>query len=158
MDQYDNLSPIFYDTHFMMKNGEPKPKILENNASELNENKFKKIIDALTAKDLPYDGHILGSKRKHGFAHDSEDTKLKTHIAFIHEGKKEFRCDTCPSSFHDRDYLDKHISLVHEGRKDSNNVTIQPMGEGSKSYDQMSSEPVSEKMDGNVIKTNYQTL
>ena len=38
----------------------------------------------------------------------------KEHIATIHEGKKEFKCDICNSKFWQKGTLNQHVLKVHE--------------------------------------------
>ena len=44
-------------------------------------------------------------------------SKLKLHIATVHEGQKSFECSTCQSSFKQNGHLKAHIESVHEGKK-----------------------------------------
>jgi KRAB domain-containing zinc finger protein len=43
--------------------------------------------------------------------------QLKTHFSIKHEGKRHV-CDSCGKSFTESGSLNKHIKAVHEGRKD----------------------------------------
>lgn len=40
--------------------------------------------------------------------------RLKTHIEFVHEGKKSFVCDRCPRKFISKDSLEYHMAFEHE--------------------------------------------
>ena len=42
----------------------------------------------------------------------------KNHIHTVHEGHKDFNCETCGKSFTHESSLKKHIRIVHEGQKD----------------------------------------
>ena len=44
---------------------------------------------------------------------------MKGHIATIHEGKNQFKCNICNGNFGQRGNLKKHAAIVHE-RKNSN--------------------------------------
>ena len=50
--------------------------------------------------------HILGAQY------------LKKHIHTVHEGNKDYKCESCGKSFTVACNLKKHIYTVHEGRKD----------------------------------------
>ena len=39
---------------------------------------------------------------------------LKKHIASVHEGKKPYKCDTCLSHFSQKGHLNTHIKTVHK--------------------------------------------
>ena len=43
---------------------------------------------------------------------------LKKHIKTIHEGRKDFKCDSCGKSFTAAGSLKIHINTIHEGHKD----------------------------------------
>ena len=42
---------------------------------------------------------------------------LKKHIHTVHEGKKDYKCESCGKSFSKRNYLDKHICTNHDRHK-----------------------------------------
>ena len=42
---------------------------------------------------------------------------MKGHIATIHEGKKQFKCNLCNTKFGEKSNLRRHIVTVHEGKK-----------------------------------------
>ena len=44
----------------------------------------------------------------------STNSKLKQHIASVHEGKKPFKCNICDSSFAEKSNLKRHIIAVHD--------------------------------------------
>ena len=44
-------------------------------------------------------------------------SRLNEHVAYVHEGKKPFKCETCQASFADKRNLKSHVSVVHEGKK-----------------------------------------
>ena len=44
-------------------------------------------------------------------------SKIQTHIAGVHEGRKDFHCDLCEKAFADRSNLKRHVSSYHEGEK-----------------------------------------
>jgi uncharacterized Zn-finger protein len=48
--------------------------------------------------------------------HDS-DLKSKSHVAFVHEGKKPYECAICSGTFSTKSYLKIHLASVHEGKK-----------------------------------------
>ena len=43
---------------------------------------------------------------------------LKEHIHTVHEGHKDYKCDSCGKSFTGGQYLKMHIHNIHEGIKD----------------------------------------
>ena len=43
---------------------------------------------------------------------------LKKHMHTIHEGHKDFKCESCGKSFSHAHTLKKHIHTIHEGHKD----------------------------------------
>ena len=43
---------------------------------------------------------------------------MKIHIRTIHDGMKDYKCDTCGNLFTTCKNLKSHIRTVHEGRKD----------------------------------------
>ena len=53
----------------------------------------------------------------------SAKSKLRNHIAVVHEGKKSHICSICESSFSTKPYLKRHILSVHEDKK-SNKCSI----------------------------------
>ena len=42
---------------------------------------------------------------------------MKGHIATIHEGKKQFKCDICNAEFTSKHGMKGHIAAIHEGKK-----------------------------------------
>ena len=42
--------------------------------------------------------------------------KLNIHIAFVHEGKRPFKCNICSANFSEKKNLNGHNSSVHEGK------------------------------------------
>ena len=47
---------------------------------------------------------------------------LKKHIHTMHEGSKDFKCDSCDKSFYTEEYLKKHINRVHEEEENDENI------------------------------------
>ena len=50
----------------------------------------------------------------------SQYTNINRHVAFVHEGKKPFKCDTCDTcdySCSQKSDMNKHFASVHEGKK-----------------------------------------
>ena len=45
------------------------------------------------------------------------NNSLNTHIKSVHEGTKNFRCETCHVSFKAQDGLKYHISSIHNAQK-----------------------------------------
>ena len=45
----------------------------------------------------------------------SQAGHLKTHINAIHNGQKDYKCDSCGRSLSSAGYLKKHINSVHDG-------------------------------------------
>jgi len=43
---------------------------------------------------------------------------LKKHIQTVHEGHRDYECDSCGKSFSESGNLKRHIHTVHEGHKD----------------------------------------
>ena len=43
---------------------------------------------------------------------------LRGHIKTVHEGYKDFKCDSCGKSFTEAGYLRKHIKTIHKGHRD----------------------------------------
>ena len=43
---------------------------------------------------------------------------LKKHIHIVHEGHKDYKCESCRKSSSQAGYMKKHIHTVHEGHKD----------------------------------------
>ena len=39
------------------------------------------------------------------------------HIAAVHEGRKDYKCDLCQKQFSYKDNLRQHIDAVHKGIK-----------------------------------------
>ena len=54
----------------------------------------------------------------HVETHFSEGGTLKRHINAVHNGKKEYTCDSCETSFHQAANLKTHIISVHNEQKD----------------------------------------
>ena len=48
---------------------------------------------------------------KSNFTHEQD---LNGHIASVHEGKKQFKCDTCDAKFTQKQSVKKHIATIHE--------------------------------------------
>ena len=44
-------------------------------------------------------------------------SNLKQHVGTVHEGKKQFKCKICCTSFGENGSLKKHVTGVHEGKK-----------------------------------------
>ena len=42
---------------------------------------------------------------------------MDRHIASVHEGRKQFKCDNCDYSFFRKDQMKKHVASIHEGKK-----------------------------------------
>ena len=42
---------------------------------------------------------------------------MKGHIATIHEGKKQFKCDVCNAEFKTKQGMKGHILTIHEGNE-----------------------------------------
>ena len=47
-------------------------------------------------------------------------SNLKQHVGTVHEGKKQFKCKICGTSFGENGSLKKHVTEVHEERNNSN--------------------------------------
>ena len=43
---------------------------------------------------------------------------MKKHIHTVHEGHKDYECESCDKSFSDAQNLKKHTHTVHKGHKD----------------------------------------
>ena len=43
---------------------------------------------------------------------------MKKHIHTIHEGKKDYKCESCGKLFSEAGTLKKHMHTVHDGHKD----------------------------------------
>ena len=43
---------------------------------------------------------------------------MKIHIHRVHEGRKDYKCDSCGKSFSALVELEQHIHTVHEGHRD----------------------------------------
>ena len=43
---------------------------------------------------------------------------MKKHIYTVHEGHKDYKCESCGKSFAEAGSLRKHIHRIHEGHKD----------------------------------------
>ena len=43
---------------------------------------------------------------------------LKKHILILHEGHKDYKCQSCKKSFTESGGLKRHIHIIHEGHKD----------------------------------------
>ena len=43
---------------------------------------------------------------------------MKIHIHIIHEGQKDYKCETCDKLFSEGASLKRHIHTIHEGDKD----------------------------------------
>ena len=48
----------------------------------------------------------------------SPASSLKKHIHTVHEGHKDYTCESCEKSFTSAQNFKKHIVTIHEGRKD----------------------------------------
>ena len=48
----------------------------------------------------------------------SEARKLNRHINAVHNGQKNYKCDSCGNSFSEAWVLKKHIKTVHNRQKD----------------------------------------
>ena len=42
---------------------------------------------------------------------------MNRHIASVHEGKKQFKCELCDHSFNQNAHMKTHVTSVHEGKK-----------------------------------------
>ena len=42
---------------------------------------------------------------------------MNKHIATVHEGKKQFKCDICNANFGQKGDRNRHVTTVHEGKK-----------------------------------------
>ena len=49
-----------------------------------------------------------------------QNSYLKSHVARIHEGKKQFKRDICGTKFVDKGTLSRHFATIHEEK----NVTF----------------------------------
>ena len=47
----------------------------------------------------------------------STEKTLRIHIASIHEGQKQFKCEFCIYTCSQKVHLKKHIASIHEGEK-----------------------------------------
>ena len=43
---------------------------------------------------------------------------MKKHIYTVHEGHRDYKCESCGKSFSETGSLKNHIHTVHEGHKD----------------------------------------
>jgi KRAB domain-containing zinc finger protein len=42
---------------------------------------------------------------------------MNTHVAFVHDGNKPFKCEACDYRSSQKGDLNKHVTLVHEGKQ-----------------------------------------
>ena len=82
-----------------------KQHVCQNISKEYAKQSIKKEIDtiddALVKIPINYDA-----------------SNLKKHIHTVHEGHKDYKCDSCGKSFTTLHILEKHLHIVHDGYKD----------------------------------------
>ena len=42
---------------------------------------------------------------------------MKSHVTYVHEGKKPFKCDICDYTSSGKNNMEKHVAAVHEEKK-----------------------------------------
>ena len=42
---------------------------------------------------------------------------MKSHVTYVHEGQKPFKCDICDYTSSGKNNMDKHVAAVHEEKK-----------------------------------------
>lgn len=55
----------------------------------------------------------------------------KQHISVLHEGKKSFKCSTCPEAFSEKRKLVQHIELVNVEKKGRRKFVKRPLNVSS---------------------------